>query len=165
MRRSALLARAASVALLLLATSMPLRAQTSDSAAVLATVQRLFDAMASRDSVAARALLVPGARFVSLRGDTASNAVRIQSDTAFLRSLGAEGARRLLERIWTPRVQLHGPLATVWAPYDFHIDGTPSHCGVDTFTLVRLGGAWRISEITYTRERGGCSPSPLGPPR
>ena len=52
----------------------------------------------------------------------------------------------------------------VWAPYDFHVNGAFSHCGVDVFSLVRTAEGWRIAAVAYTVEREGCAPSPLGPP-
>ena len=137
---------------------------TSDTAAVLAVVQRLFDAMAKRDTAAARTLLLPGSRLISLRTASPAAQPRQQTDTAFLRSL-ATGSERLLERMWNPVVSIHGSLANVWTPYDFHIDGRFSHCGVDNFVLVRNANAWQLASVTYTVETAGCAPSPLGPPK
>jgi hypothetical protein len=136
----------------------------ADSTAVVAAVDRLFDAMARRDTTAARAVLMPGSQFISIRPGAESSAPRRQADSTFLRSL-AGGGQRLLERMWTPAVHVHGAIAVVWAPYDFHIDGKFSHCGVDTFSLVRAATGWQISGISYTVEQTGCAASPLGPPR
>ncbi len=86
----------------------------------------------------------------------------MQSDTGFNVSL-ATSKVRLTERMWTPTVVLHGTIAEVHAPYDFHIDGKFSHCGTDLFTVVRATGEWRIASIIYTVQRTGCAPSPLGP--
>jgi hypothetical protein len=145
-------------------------AAAADSAAVVATVQRLFDAMAKRDTAAARAILLPGSQFISVRsggpatGNPLALAPRRQSDTTFLRSLAA-GRERLLERFWAPVVRVHGPLAEVWTRYDFHIDGKFSHCGIDSFSLLRTAGGWQIAGIVYTVESTGCAPSPLGTPK
>jgi hypothetical protein len=136
----------------------------ADSTAVVAAVDRLFDAMAHRDTTAARAVLMPGSQLISIRPGAEPAAPRRQADSTFLRSL-AGGGPRLLERMWTPAVLVHGAIAVVWAPYDFHIDGKFSHCGVDTFGLVRTATGWQISGISYTVEQTGCAPSPLGPPR
>lgn len=139
-------------------------ASASDSAAVISVVQRLFDAMATRDTVAARALLLPGARVVSIRSGAATTMPRVQSDTAFVRSLGS-ARDALIERMWNPQVRVHGSLAELWTPYDFHLGGRFSHCGVDSFTLVRGPNGWLIAGIAYTVEPTGCAPSPLGPPK
>jgi hypothetical protein len=168
-----LLARVSLLAALLAAGRRTVAAQARPGGAdtVLSAVQRLFDAMGARDTSAARALLLPGARFRALRRETAGDAAadtapaqpEAQSDTAFLRRL-ATRRERLLERIWAPVVRVEGPLATVWAAYDFHVDGRWSHCGVDAVTLIRTGAGWRVSGIDYTVQRRGCVPSPLGPP-
>ena len=155
---------------LLLATATLTSAATaqgvpgSDSAAVIAVVQRLFDAMATRDTATARLLMLPGSRLISLRPGAASAAPRVQSDSAFIRSLAAPG-EALLERMWNPLVRVHGPLAEVWTPYDFHQGGRFTHCGVDSFTLVRGPKGWQVASIVYTVETVGCAPSPLGPPK
>ena len=142
--------------------AQPARATAADPA-VVATVQRLFDAMAARDTVAARALLLPGTRFVSISNDTGPAIPRVQGDSAFLRML-AGSSERLLERMWAPVVQVQGRIATVWTPYDFHRGGRFSHCGIDAVTLLRTDAGWRSAGLLYTVQRTGCAPSPLGPP-
>ena len=106
----------------------------------------------------------PGSQFIAVRAGAQPVRPRRQTDTSFVRSL-AEGRERLLERFWAPVVHVHGPLAEVWAPYDFHVDGRFSHCGVDSFSLVRTAAGWQIAGIVYTVETTGCAASPLGPPR
>ena len=165
--RSAWMTVRAAAALMAVVLSRNANAQATtaaDSTAVVAAAQRLFDAMATRDTAAARALLLPGSQFIALRSNGQATAPRQQADSAFVRSL-ASGSQRLLERMWSPTVHVRGPLAVVWAPYDFHIDGKFSHCGVDTFSLVRTAAGWQVSGIAYTVETTGCAPSPLGPPR
>ena len=55
------------------------------------------------------------------------------------------------ERIWNPEVRVNGLIATVWAPYDFWIDGKFSHCGVDQFDLIKTEEGWKIAGGVYTR--------------
>jgi len=68
------------------------------------------------------------------------------------------------ERIWNPEVRVHGSIATVWAPYDFWVDGKFSHCGVDAFDLIKTPDGWKIAGGVFTME-AKCEPSPLGPPK
>ncbi|MEP7345050.1 MAG: nuclear transport factor 2 family protein, partial [Gemmatimonadaceae bacterium] len=109
-------------------------------------------------------LMVPGAVFYSVQDDGVPSPPRSQNDTTFVRSL-ASGTGTLLERYWSPTVLVAGGVAQVWTPYDFHANGTFSHCGVDTFSLLRTPDGWRLAAITYTVQRRGCAPSPLGPPQ
>lgn len=153
---------------LLLATQLaaPSRAdaQSQDSLAVIDASKALLHAISTRDTAAARRLLLPGAIIVAAMDPANSTRpVRVQSDTEFYRTLPL-GKDRLLERLWSPRVILLGSVAEVHAPYDFHINGRFSHCGTDVFTFVRSAGSWRISAVTYTVQLANCAPSPLGPP-
>lgn len=135
-----------------------------DSAAVVDAAERLLRAISTRDTAAARRVLLPGAQLASIPDPAGTeNAGRMQSDQQFLTVL-TSGSQRYLERMWSPTVFVQGPLAIVRAPYDFHVDGAFSHCGVDVFTLVRSRGAWRITHVAYTTQRQGCAPSPLGAP-
>lgn len=62
------------------------------------------------------------------------------------------------ERISFETIRIDGPLAIVWAPYNFYFNGQFSHCGVNSFQLVRLNGQWKIQYLIDTRRRAGCNP-------
>ena len=133
-----------------------------DKAAVVATVQKFFDTMASRDFEAARTVLMPEGRLFAVREQDGQPAARASSIEEYLKCLPARKAE-YRERMWNPEVRVHGPIASVWTPYDFWVDGKFSHCGVDVFDLVKTPEGWKISGGAYTVERTGCAPSPLGP--
>ena len=59
-------------------------------------------------------------------------------------------------------VRIRGFIANVWTPYDFWTNGRLSHCGIDSFELIKTEQGWRIAGGTYTIENK-CEPSPLGP--
>ena len=65
------------------------------------------------------------------------------------------------ERYWSPTVLIRGPMALVWAPYEFQVDGKTSHCGIDVFSFSRIDGAWKVSNSMWTVEPGACAE--LGP--
>jgi len=132
--------------------------------AVLAAVQNFFDTMASADVAAGRAGSIPEGRFFSVRESTSGGPPSIRSFTneeSYNRM--ASDKRRLRERMWNPEVRVHGPIAVVWTPYDFWVDGKFSHCGVDAFNLVKTPDGWKMAGGLYTVEQTGCAPSPLGP--
>lgn len=152
---------------LILATAMPAFAQrggtTADSVAVVATANALLRAISTRDAALARSVMRPDADFVAV-GTTPTGNIQVAvtgSDTTL--TVLASAKQRFHERMWQATALVTGDVALVSAPYDFHRDGTFSHCGTDTFTLVRSEGSWRITHVAYTVEREGCRPSPLGP--
>ena len=60
------------------------------------------------------------------------------------------------ERITFETVKIDGPLAIVWTPYKFYYKGEFSHCGVNSFHLVRFDGSWKIQYLIDTRRRQAC---------
>lgn len=149
---------------LLIAATASARVEEEARAEVLAVVQSFFDSMARKDAVAGQKLALPEARFFSVRVEAGAPVVRTFAIQEGLKRW-AESSEAHLERFWSSEVRIHGRIATVWTPYDFHRDGKFSHCGVDAFDLVRTAEGWRLAGGVYTLEPEGCAASPLGPPR
>ena len=132
-----------------------LRAQSED-AAVLAVVQQLFDAMRARDTAKMRATLHPDARMVSPSVRDSAVVVHVESPDGWLGAVARSTGGMPDERTRNPVVRVDGPLASVWVDYSFYVGDRFSHCGVDTFHLVRLAAGWRIIDLADTRRRDGC---------
>jgi Domain of unknown function (DUF4440) len=132
----------------------------ADEQTAVATVQRMFDAMAHHDADTARALFAPSATLVSVRQDGTAVV------TPFEKWVERMGTTKdaWLERMWNPKVLEKGSIAVVWAEYDFHLNGKFSHCGIDSVSLLKGASGWKVASITYTNETTSCAPSPLGPP-
>ena len=141
-----------------LAAAQPASAERDD---VLKTVQAFFDTMTAQDIEGARKVLQEQGRFHAMRLRDGKPDVRAFSNEEYFADLKAS-KRKMQERIWNPEVRISGLIATVWAPYDFWIDGKFSHCGVDQFDLIKTGDGWKIAGGVYTLE-SKCAPSPLGP--
>ena len=154
--------RAVTLLGLLYAAPDAARAQ-SDSAAVLQTVQTLLKGIENRDTTLLKSVLTTDGRFTILVIEPDSVVSVGATHAEFITRVGAVGPK-LLERVWQPVILVHGALATFWAPYDFYRDGKFSHCGIDVFTLVRTKEGWKITGGSYTVQRTGCAPSPLGRP-
>jgi hypothetical protein len=137
---------------------------TSDRSLVLAAVQTFLDVIGNRDVEAAKRVMLPEGRLISSREEDGKLTLRPQTHQEFFDSL-AKGSGRNLERMWNPEVRIHGTIATVSTPYDFHRDGKFSHCGTDVFNLVKTAEGWKIAGAMWTVQRIGCAPSPLGPPK
>jgi hypothetical protein len=145
------------LAFLLAAPIVGLAAETSGP---LTVARQLFDAMSSHNAGAAGNLFIPGAMLYGVGPNGAPSGIPFQK---WVDQMG-KSSDSWLERIWNPKVLQHGAAAVVWADYDFHLNGTFSHCGIDSFSLLKTNTGWKIASITDTREKSGCSPSPLGPP-
>ena len=60
------------------------------------------------------------------------------------------------ERITFDMVKTDGALAIAWTPYRFYYKGEFSHCGADSYQLVRINGEWKIQYIIDTRRKANC---------
>lgn len=124
---------------------------------VIAVAEALFSAMRARDTTAIRELFVPESQIAAIRmGAPSAAAPQMRSAEEFVASIGRPG-ETLAERMWDPQVRIDGDLATLWAPYEFHLGDRFSHCGSDAFHLVRADGRWRIVALTYTIQTIGCT--------
>jgi Domain of unknown function (DUF4440) len=144
---------------------VPAHAQDADRAQVIAAVQSLFDSMEKADAELARKVLMPDARFFSASERDGNMTVRPSTGEAFVAGFANPNRGKALERMWNPEVRVQGLIAQVWTHYDFHNNGTFSHCGIDAFGLVKTDDGWKIASAMWTVERTGCAPSPLGPPK
>jgi hypothetical protein len=146
------------VVLFLPLAAAPLRAQ-GEERAVMAVVQQLFDGMRARDTSKMRATLHPDARLFTTGVKDSVPTVTIASITTWLSGVPTARPGLLLdERLHNPVVKVDGGLASVWAEYTFYLGDQLSHCGVDTFHLVKTVAGWRIIDLADTRRREGCSP-------
>jgi hypothetical protein len=142
----------------------PLVEAQSEDEVVLSVVQRFFDADAAKDVEAAREIMIPEGRFFSVREDKEEKVVQSFTIEEYLDGLPSR-EEAVLERMWDPRVMIHRDIAVVWTRFDFHRNGRFSHCGVDSFDLIKTREGWKISGGIYTVEPTDCPESPLGPPR
>ena len=129
----------------------------ADRAAVIATVQKVFDAMRTRDTALLTQAFDSTARLVgvSRRG---TPAVTLTSPSQFGAALSRAPAGDVWnERIFDPEVRIDGDVAQVWAYYTFHRNGTFSHCGVDAFMLMKVGTTWKITQLADSRRTTACT--------
>lgn len=140
---------------------LSLAAADPEEKAVVDTVQKMFDGMTAHNAEAIKSVMTPDARAVGIR-DGKMGTPRSRDELA---QGIAGGQTPILERMWNPQVLVRGKIANVWTEYDFHNNGKFSHCGIDTFLLLKTDEGWKIFSLTYTMETQGCKPSPLGPPK
>jgi Putative lumazine-binding len=121
---------------------------SAEEKAVLATVQRLFDSLASKDIATLRAQMLPD--------DAATLYRQGRFITMTLSGVGdreeklTSGPDHLEERIVHPMVRIDNNIAMVWGAYEATRNGKPDHCGTDIFTLVNRDSRWLIASITDT---------------
>lgn len=139
------------------AAAAPARAQEADRDAVLATVQKVFQAMRTRDTALLTQAFDSSARLVGVTA-RGTPTVRLLLPSAFGAAIASAHAGDVWnERIWDPEVRIDGDVAQIWAYYTFHLNTTFSHCGVDAFMLLKVGSEWKITQLADSRRTSGCT--------
>lgn len=148
---------------LFLLSLMPVVASAGqDESDVLAIADKAFERISAEDTVGLTDLMLEETVLFSTA--LHDGEYRVQART-YLDERGMTLDRDLEERGFNPVVMVSGPIAMVWYPYDFYLDGEWSHCGVDIFNLVRSNDGWRIASMTWSAEQPpDCEAHPDGPP-
>lgn len=148
--------------LALLLASVTLHAQQShpEQDAVQQVIDQFFDSINAGDGPLLASLEVDGAQVLNIREDAAGKHEFVERPWFGADNFSAD--TKLTERYWDEQLLISDHLAVFWAPYDFHIDGEFSHCGIDVLNLIKIEGQWKIGHAMWTIQRTGCTASPLG---
>jgi hypothetical protein len=138
----------------LLLAPAALQAQNSPAEKeVYAVVQKFFEAFNAKDTTAMRTHLFGDVKLFTTGTNQQGVAVaRSESATDLMASI-AKAPVALDERISDPEVLIDDGLANVWVRYEFYADGKYSHCGIDSFLLVKTSEGWKIAALADTRRK------------
>ena len=144
------------IVLTVLAFSISSKAQTAEDS-VKAVVTNLFTAMIKSDTTLLKSCFADSMVLQTI-ARSKSGGAEVKSETAatFVKSISSLKPGSADEQITFGTVLIDGPLALVWTPYKFYFNGQFSHCGVNSFHLVRFKDGWRIQYLIDTRRRTGC---------
>lgn len=144
--------------LTILLTTVSMYAQSPEDS-VKTTINNLFAAMKNADQSLFKTVFSDNAILQTIsrdkEGKTVVTSESVQEFGDFIGKLKKDSAD---ERISFETIKIDGPLAIAWTPYNFYFNGKFSHCGVNSFQLVRLNGEWKIQYIIDTRRKAGCKP-------
>ena len=125
--------------------------------AVKATVNRLFEGMRQSDTAMIRSTFAPqGILHTVVKNREGKVMVRAEAIDNFIQSIARPRTEVLDERIQFETVKVDGDLAAVWTPYKFYLGSNFSHCGVNSFQLVKIDGSWKIQYLIDTRRKQPC---------
>ena len=125
--------------------------------AVLATMDRYMVAISTKNYTAQRALDMPNGMTWSARSGTGGALAVTPRPNTYWTDPARDNGKVFEERYWKPTVLVRGPIAVVWAPYEFRIDALSSHCGVDVLDFVKIDGTWRVANAMWTVEPEACN--------
>ena len=132
------------------------RAQSAEDS-VKAAVNKLFEGMKNADaSLVSRSFTDSAVLQTITRNKEGKTVVRNEQVRDFAEFVSKQQKGAADERIIFETIKIDGPLASAWTPYKFYYEGKFSHCGVNSFQLVRVDDQWKIQYLIDTRRRQGC---------
>lgn len=121
------------------------------------TITRFFDGMRRSDSNLIRSAVAPTAVLQTIvKNKEGKTLVRSEEMNGFIQAVTKPHDKVYDERISFDVIRIDADLAVAWTPYRFYVGETFSHCGVNSFQLVKLDGQWKIQYIIDTRRKDNC---------
>ena len=144
------------VFLLIINTAKVAHAQTAEDS-VKKIVTDLFTAMKNADAVLLKSVFADSAILQTIAKNKAGETIiRNEQVAEFIDFVSKQPKAAADEQISFASIKIDGDLASVWTPYKFYYNGNFSHCGVNSFQLVRLKNEWKIQFLIDTRRKKGC---------
>jgi len=120
--------------------------------AVLAAVDTFMETLTTNDIELRSSLqTTDGMTYVSVKMPDGTWRVVGRPNSVFLNP-PSEDAPKTVEKYWDPVVFIRGPLAMVWNPFEFWVNDTTSHCGVNLMQMVKTDGTWKLANTMWTHE-------------
>jgi Putative lumazine-binding len=135
----------------------PANSQTAEDS-VKAVIDKMFTGMKNADVALLKSSFADSMILQTIARDKEGNlTVRNEPASDFIDFISKESPGNADERITFDVVKVDGPLAIAWTPYNFYYKEKFSHCGVNSFQLVRFSDGWKIQYIIDTRRKQGCA--------
>lgn len=115
-------------------------------------IVKMFDAMRAHDAASLRAQFTSNAQLQRLK----SNGAIVNNDIDKFALAVSKSTKYLDEQLLAIKTHQSDNLASAWTPYVFYIDGEISHCGVNSFQLVKVDKQWKIQYLIDNVHSGDC---------
>lgn len=139
--------------------TLPLTAQTEVEKEVEQVIKTFFEGFHKGDTLLMKQTMADQLVFQTAYKNKEQKDILKQDDVAgFIKAIGSGRPvkEKWEERIKSYTIKVDGNMANAWTEYEFWLDGTFSHCGVNSFQLFHDNGAWKIIYLIDTRRRSSC---------
>lgn len=131
---------------------LPLTSLANDQVHIMSPINNIFDAMREHN----------GGKFIKqfsqgamLERATKEDKIK-QSDLIKFAKFITTSTKKLDEQLFNIKIIESGNLASVWTPFAFYLDGKLSHCGVNSFQLIKQNKQWKIRYLIDNAYEGDC---------
>ena len=146
------------ILMFILCVGLNVNAQKSENENVKATIIEFFDAFHKQDTIALKAMVADKIILQSISTNKEGKTVLKEDDFGkFVMSIASIPKDRTFEeKLLDFNIQVDGNMANAWIPYEFWYQKEFSHCGVNSFQLMKVDDKWKIFYLVDTRRREGC---------
>lgn len=133
-------------------------AQDTEKYAVQKTIEAFFEGFHQQDSIAIKETVTKDVLLQTIAKDSlGKDYVKTEDFSKFIKSIvGIPETTKFHETIKSYSIQVDGPMANAWTAYEFHVNDKLSHCGVNSFQLLKQGDVWKIIYLIDTRRKERC---------
>ena len=129
----------------------------SEEKAVEDVIRSLFEGMKTKNAEQVAAAFYSEGLMQTVQAKPEGSTVASNAVADFVKRIATTPAETTLdERILDYQIKVDGTMASAWTPYRFYVNGNFSHCGVNSFQLVRMTEGWKIVYIIDTRRKEPC---------
>lgn len=144
--------------LLFLFATLSVKGQEAIEEELIGVVQQFFKGFHLKDTSAIKQTLIDDFSLTTI-GTSSEDKTRLIKSTKedFFKGIaGIPDNVYFEEKLLSYKMSSDQLMAHVWTPYEFWFNGLLSHCGVNSFSLMKTEAGWRIISITDTRYKKGC---------
>lgn len=140
---------------LLLFSSLSFAQITSEEESAKKLVVEFFEAFHSQDTVKLRSFAHQDVVLQSIAVSEENEArLTTYSYSDLLKRIASfPETTKFKEVIHDYEISIHGKLANVSTPFSFFLNGEFSHCGVNSFQLMKVQEEWKIIYLVDTRKK------------
>ena len=133
-------------------------AQESEEKMVQNTIDSFFKAFHQQDSTALKETVSKDIVLQTIgKNEAGREVVKTENFSNFLKSIvSIPSTTKFEEKILSYNIQIDGAMANAWTSYEFWVNDSFSHCGVNSFQFFKDQGAWKIIYLIDTRRKEGC---------
>lgn len=154
--KNVLTVRSLIVGLLGLLFCFPAFSQTEEEQVEL-VIKSLFEGMRAKNTEQVAAAFSKDAMMQTVIAKPEGSEIGSNAVADFITRISSTPAETQLdERILEYQIKIDGTMASAWTPYQFYVNDKFSHCGVNSFQLVKMADGWKIVYIIDTRRKEPC---------
>lgn len=132
--------------------------QSAQEEEVKSTIVSFFEAFHKQDTSVMKSMVKGNIKMQSIgKAPDGKTLLNENSFDQFTKSIaGIPKEKSFEEKITDYMIKVDGDMANAWTPYEFWFDGNFSHCGVNSFQLLKESGQWKIIYLVDTRRKDNC---------